>query len=89
MLLIRGSVGPEVKELQRNLTEVGYPVTIDGTYGETTEEAVREFQAANDLAADGAYGPDTHEAMQEALAGEDDDDEEDDDEEDEEDDEEG
>jgi len=65
--LIRGSVGPKVKELQKALTAVGYQVVIDGVYGEPTEEAVRSFQADNNLSADGSYGPDTDEALQAAL----------------------
>lgn len=43
--LSRGSIGPEVAQVQRRLTELGYnPGPIDGIFGPMTEEAVKAFQ---------------------------------------------
>ena len=66
-LLIRRSVGPEVKQLQENLNTVGVPVDVDGIYGAATEHAVQTFQKGFNLEADGKYGPATDAKMQEAL----------------------
>ncbi len=71
MLLIRSSVGPAVKELQENLTTLGYTINDkEGVYSESTEEAVRAFQEANGLDADGKYGADTEAKLTEALEAE-------------------
>ncbi|HQI81086.1 MAG TPA: peptidoglycan-binding protein [Deltaproteobacteria bacterium] len=62
-VLRRGSKGPEVKELQRLLTQRGYPVDKDGDFGDQTWRAVRAFQAQNldqhgqPLKIDGEVGP--------------------------------
>jgi predicted ThiF/HesA family dinucleotide-utilizing enzyme len=68
MLLIRGSVGPQVTALQENLNKIGVTVDVDGTYGAGTETAVKTFQVANAIDADGKYGPATHAKMEELLA---------------------
>ena len=68
MLLIRGSVGPEVRTLQENLNTIGVSVDVDGVYGANTEKAVKTFQVANAIEADGKYGPATHAKMEELLA---------------------
>lgn len=48
--LRRGSVGEDVRDLQRKLTEAGYPLgRIDGDFGAKTEAAVFAFQSANGL----------------------------------------
>jgi peptidoglycan hydrolase-like protein with peptidoglycan-binding domain len=57
-LLIRGSVGPAVKDLQIQLG-----IEADGIFGPGTERAVRQFQADNGLDADGIVGPKTHAAL--------------------------
>jgi peptidoglycan hydrolase-like protein with peptidoglycan-binding domain len=67
-LLIRGSIGPKVKELQEYLNELGYEVRVDGTYGEMTEEAIRAFQNDQNIGIDGSCGPDTWAKIDEALA---------------------
>lgn len=53
-MLRRGSRGPEVVELQRQLL-----VLADGDYGPATENAVRVFQREHGLYPDGVAGPRT------------------------------
>jgi GH25 family lysozyme M1 (1,4-beta-N-acetylmuramidase) len=53
--LRRGDEGQQVKALQKLL---GW-LTIDGIFGEKTETAVMEFQAANNLTVDGIVGSNT------------------------------
>lgn len=54
MTLRRGAKGPEVEEIQR---AVG--AKVDGTFGPSTEAAVRRFQRARNLVSDGIVGPKT------------------------------
>ncbi|NLP44894.1 MAG: spore cortex-lytic enzyme, partial [Peptococcaceae bacterium] len=59
-LLARGSRGPEVTELQKRLSMLGYVVgPIDGIFGRQTEAGVRLFQKEHGLAVDGIVGPRT------------------------------
>lgn len=58
-LLRAGSRGEAVRELQRRLTSLGYPLDADGIFGPRTERAVRAFQEEHSLAADGIVGPRT------------------------------
>ena len=67
-LLIRGSVGPEVRELQKDLNRLGVTVDVDGTYGHATEQAVRKFQDSYGLEVDGAAGPNTLLKLAECIA---------------------
>jgi hypothetical protein len=63
-----GDTGPQVKALQRALVQLGYSVgTIDGTYGPTTETALKQFQTAAGLTPDGVFGPTTRAALIRAL----------------------
>lgn len=57
-LLLRGSVGPAVKDLQGQLG-----IDADGIFGAGTEQAVRDFQASQGLDVDGIVGPKTHAAL--------------------------
>jgi uncharacterized protein (TIGR02594 family) len=60
MVLKRGSSGPEVRDLQRRLQELGYsPGRVDGQFGPRTEEAVRAFQRDSGLREDGIVGEQT------------------------------
>lgn len=60
MLLRRGSRGPEVRDLQRRLNELGYEAgPVDGIFGPLTERAVRSFQRDSGLVVDGLVGPRT------------------------------
>ena len=59
-LLGKGSKGEEVKKIQRRLQELGYyQGTIDGEFGNQTEEAVKLFQDNNGLDHDGIVGDET------------------------------
>ncbi|WNG91904.1 peptidoglycan-binding domain-containing protein [Mycobacterium sp. ITM-2016-00318] len=59
VLLFRGSEGPQVAELQRQLG-----VTVDGDFGPQTEAAVRAFQRRTPgLKVDGIVGPATAAAL--------------------------
>jgi N-acetyl-anhydromuramyl-L-alanine amidase AmpD len=63
VLLFRGSQGPQVAELQRQLG-----VTVDGDFGPQTEAAVRAFQRRTPgLKVDGIVGPATAAAMRLAV----------------------
>ena len=63
-----GDTGPQVKALQRSLAHLGFsPGTIDGQYGPSTTQAVKNFQTAHGLTADGVCGPKTITALKNAL----------------------
>ena len=68
VLLFRGSEGPQVAQLPRQL-KYGYEayagdLVIDGIYGPQTEAAVREFQRrTRGLKVDGVVGPLTAAAL--------------------------
>jgi len=64
-----GDTGSQVKDLQRSLTALGFPVKVDGDYGPSTQTAVEQFQSSKNLAADGIVGPQTLAALQQALSG--------------------
>ncbi|MCL6585860.1 MAG: N-acetylmuramoyl-L-alanine amidase [Anoxybacillus sp.] len=68
-LLKKGDKGEDVKMVQRALKHLGFdPKTIDGVYGEQTEDAVRRFQSMYAaLADDGIYGPNTRKFMRMEL----------------------
>jgi peptidoglycan hydrolase-like protein with peptidoglycan-binding domain len=54
-----GDTGDDVKRLQRVLARskiLGFD-DVDGVFGPQTEQAVKDFQQANGLAADGVVGP--------------------------------
>ena len=60
VLLFRGSEGPQVAQLQRQLGDV----TVDGDFGPQTEAAVRAFQRRTPgLKVDGIVGPATAAAL--------------------------
>lgn len=57
--LKKGDSGSYVKELQTDLIKLGYnlnPYGADGDFGNTTESAVRLYQAEHDLTVDGICG---------------------------------
>ncbi len=52
--------GPDVKDLQEELKNIGfYPGAVDGSYGKVTQAAVIQFQLSISRPADGVVGPDT------------------------------
>lgn len=62
--LRRGDSGARVKAVQQRLKELGYyRGSVDGEFGEGTEDAVRAFQKRNGLSADGAVGKATMEKL--------------------------
>ena len=65
--LERGSEGPDVKDLQEALIELGFkPGEPDGKFGVFTDTAVRAFQAWADLTQDGVVGERTWEKLDDA-----------------------
>ena len=64
-----GDSGTEVKQLQENLIQMGYlSGKPDGKYGQSTVEAVKAFQKANNLTSDGTAGPATLKAVYSGTA---------------------
>lgn len=58
--------GPDVQAVQQALARAGFDVNVDGSYGPSTEAAVRKFQAQKGLTVDGAVGPVTRAALEPA-----------------------
>ena len=58
-----GASGPDVESIQQRLSELGYSVSADGSFGPSTTEAVKYFQRMNGLSEDGNVGSDTREAL--------------------------
>jgi hypothetical protein len=67
LVLAEGSMGDEVRDLQQNLSALGYPLVVDGIFGADTEKTVRAFQRDHELGADGVAGPSTLAAIGKAL----------------------
>lgn len=70
-ILRYGNSGNAVKELQENLIKLGYSCGsygADGSFGMSTENAVRKFQKNNNLVADGVAGTKTLSAINEAVS---------------------
>jgi len=55
--------GDAVRNLQQALSTAGLAVTVDGTFGTTTDLAVRQFQQQKGLTVDGIVGPATRSAL--------------------------
>ena len=69
--MVSGSTGQKVKELQQDLTKLGYdvgPNGIDGIFGPDTRTAVDEFQADHGLKVYGNVGPETWASICSSLA---------------------
>lgn len=63
--LRQGSSGPDVKDLQQKLKDLGFdPNGVDGSFGPGTTKAVIAFQQSKGLDADGKAGPNTLAALQ-------------------------
>lgn len=61
--LTKGSKGEAVKWLQFELVEAGYKISIDGSFGPKTLDAVRYYQQSAKLVVDGKVGPATRKAL--------------------------
>ncbi|WP_374971397.1 peptidoglycan-binding protein [Terrabacter sp. BE26] len=59
----RGAGGFRVTAIQHLLRQRGHSLTVDGTFGPTTESRVLSFQRSRGLAADGIVGPKTWPAL--------------------------
>ncbi|MGB5758507.1 MAG: peptidoglycan-binding protein [Acidimicrobiales bacterium] len=62
-VLQKPSRGPTVEELQRRLTDAGFPAEIDGDFGPLTERAVVDYQLSRGLDVDGIVGLQTWTAL--------------------------
>lgn len=58
-----GSKGIYVRELQSLLVLAGYVLKVDGDFGNSTKEAVKDFQKKNNLTPDGIVGVKTQQAI--------------------------
>ncbi len=63
-----GDRGPDVKELQKKLNQIGYTLAVDGIFGKATDEAVRQFQTSVGISVDGQAGKNTMAKLQETIA---------------------
>lgn len=61
--LAAGSRGPEVRDLQQRLVELGYDVSVNGRYDGDTIAAVRDFQGQQGLAPTGVVRRSTEKAL--------------------------
>ena len=71
-ILRHGMEGVDVRELQTQLIQLGYPCGsygADGEFGDATELAVRQFQQDHNCTTDGEVGPETIAALEAALGG--------------------
>lgn len=50
------AAGCDVAWVQTIMCRLGYPMTVDGSYGPASEAAVKKFQAANGITTDGRVG---------------------------------
>ena len=67
--LRKGATGAAVKTLQTNLKKLGfYTAYVDGSFGSTTESAVKTFQRKYGLTADGVAGSATLKKIESAVA---------------------
>ena len=67
--LRKGATGAAVKTLQTNLKKLGfYTAYVDGSFGATTESAVKAFQKKYGLTSDGVAGSATLKKIESAVA---------------------
>lgn len=55
--------GDDVSWIQAVLYQLGYGVSVDGSFGPATKAAVQQFQSNNGLTVDGSVGPATRQAL--------------------------
>lgn len=68
-ILRPGSKGSLVKDLQKRLSDAGFPVPKTGNFGPLTKRALQKFQRSKGLTADGVLGPQTANALVPGAAG--------------------
>ena len=61
--LRKGDHGNDVKELQTALNRAGFPLKIDGIFGNDTESTLKHFQTDRGLTVDGVCGAETWAAL--------------------------
>lgn len=66
-VLCPGTESQAVKEMQKMLTEAGYPVEANGRFGPMTEGLLKDFQRDNAIAQTGKLGPTTLQALENPL----------------------
>ena len=67
--LSRGSMGPNVKNLQTCLNKaMNAGLTLDGVFGPLTKQALKNFQTKYNLSVDGIYGPQSRNKLMEVLS---------------------
>jgi peptidoglycan hydrolase-like protein with peptidoglycan-binding domain len=66
-VLREGAEGAAVRQLQTLLVKAGYPVSVDGIFGEGTAIALKSFQRKAQLDPDGVYGAKTCAALTKAT----------------------
>ncbi len=68
-VLMMGSTGSDVSDLQARLLELGYYTgSIDGRYASATVDAIQEFQTRHGLTADGIAGRQTQDMLYSGAA---------------------
>lgn len=66
--LDKGDKGESVKLVQSKLSKLGYAITVDGNFGDDTDNDVRDFQKKNGLSVDGIVGADTSTMLDKKIA---------------------
>ncbi len=66
-LLKYANIGKAVGQLQLNLAETGYKITIDHSFGPETLQIVRQFQGREKLTVDGMVGLTTWESLKHQI----------------------
>lgn len=67
--LSRGSMGPNVKNLQSCLNKaINAGLTLDGIFGPLTKQALKNFQSKYHLSCDGIYGPQSRNKLMEVIS---------------------
>ena len=59
----KGDKGTPVRWVQSKLCKAGYKITVDGSFGGSTDKIVRKFQKDKNLAVDGRVGQKTRNAL--------------------------
>lgn len=67
--LSSGMSGDDVQKVQKKLAALGYSVPSSGTYGSSTESAVREFQKDQDLKVTGKVDASTWDLLMKKAGG--------------------